>query len=108
LRKASSTRRVSVCLLSFHPLLLSEFQRLLTGGEVRLLDRRVEHNRMPDASLALPRASAYVIEAHAQRQVTEAFVATILGRFPKGRLIVVADWPSRAPFRSCARVSRDS
>jgi len=89
-------------------LLLSEFQRLLTGGEVRLLDRRVEHNRMPDASLALPRASAYVIEAHAQRQVTEAFVAAILGRFPKGRLIVVADWPSRAPFRSCARVSRDS
>jgi DNA-binding NarL/FixJ family response regulator len=91
LRKVSSTRRVSVCLFSFHPLLLSEFQRLLSGDEVRVVDRRVEHNRAPDTSVPVPRASVYVVEAHSQKQVTEAFIAAILARFPKGRVIVVAE-----------------
>jgi two-component system response regulator DevR len=91
LRKVSSTRRVSVCLFSFHPLLLSEFQRLLSGDDVRVVDRRVERNRAPDASLPVPRASVYVVEAHSQEHVTEAFIAAILARFPKGRIIVVAE-----------------
>ena len=46
---------------------------------------------MADALLSLPRASAYVIEAHAQRQITEAFISAILGRFPKGRFVVGAE-----------------
>jgi DNA-binding NarL/FixJ family response regulator len=91
LHKVSPSRRPSVCLFFFHPLLLSEFQRLLSGDEIRVLDRRVEQNRMPDASLPVPRASAYVIEAHSRDQVTEAFVVAILGRFPKGRVIVVGE-----------------
>src|SRR3989442_686999 len=83
LRKAVPVRRATVCLFSFHPLLLSEFQRLLTGeNEARVLDRRVEANQVPEPSLAVPRASVYVLEAHSQRQVTEAFVTAILARFP--------------------------
>jgi two-component system response regulator DevR len=92
LRKAASTRRATVCLFSFHPLLLSEFQRLLTGeNEARVLDRRVEANQVPEPSLSVPRASVYVVEAHSHRQVTEAFVTAILARYPKGRLIVIAE-----------------
>ena len=86
-----STTRASVCLFSFHPLLLSEFQRLLPADEARVLERRVEPNRLPEARLAVPRASAYVIEAHSHRQVTEAYVAAVLDRYPKARLIVVAE-----------------
>jgi DNA-binding NarL/FixJ family response regulator len=92
LRKAASTRRATVCLFSFHPLLLSEFQRFLTGeNEARVLDRRVEANQVPEPSLSVPRASVYVVEAHSHRQVTEAYVTAILARYPKGRLIVIAE-----------------
>jgi len=91
LRKVSSTRRVTVCLFSFHPLLLSELQRLLSDDEVRVVDRRVEHNRAPDVSVPVPRAAVYVVEAHAQRQVTEAFVGAILASFPKGRVVVISE-----------------
>jgi DNA-binding NarL/FixJ family response regulator len=92
LRKAASTRRATVCLFSFHPLLLSEFERLLTGeDEAVVLTRRVEPNQPPDASLAAPRASVYVIEAHSHRQVTESYVAAILERYPKARLVVIAE-----------------
>jgi DNA-binding NarL/FixJ family response regulator len=72
--------------------LLSEFQRLLTGDdEALVLDKRVEPNQPPDPALAVPRASVYVIEAHAHRQVTEAYIATILARYPKARLVVIAE-----------------
>lgn len=92
LRKVASTPRATVCLYSFHPLLLSEFQRFLSGDdEALVLDRRVEPNQAPDASLTVPRASVYVIEAHSHRQVTEAYVAAILARYPKGRLVVIAE-----------------
>lgn len=90
--KAASTRRATVCLFSFHPLLLSEFQRLLVGeNEARVLERRVESSQMPDPSLSVPQASVYVIEAHSHRQVTEAYVAAILIRYPKARLVVIAE-----------------
>ncbi len=92
LRKGSSSHRVTVCLLSFHPLLLSEFERLLSGeNEARVLEQRVEANQLPEAALSLPRASVYVVEAHTHRQVTEAYVGAILGRFPKARMIVIAE-----------------
>src|SRR5713101_7522131 len=92
LRKVSSSRRPTVCLISFHPLLLSEFERLLSGeNEARVLEQRVEANQLPEASLSLPRASVYVVEAHTHRQVTEAYVGAILGRFPKARMIVIAE-----------------
>ncbi len=92
LRKAASPRRATVCLFSFHPLLLSEFERLLTGDEEAVvLARRVEPNQPPDASLAVPRASVYVIEAHNHRQATEGYVAAILERYPKARLVVIAE-----------------
>ena len=92
LPKASSSHRATVCLISFHPLLLSEFQRLLSGeNEARVLDRRVEANQLPDPTLQVQRASVYVVEAHTRQQVTEAYVAAILGRFPKARLVVIAE-----------------
>ncbi len=72
--------------------MLSEFERLLAGeNEARVLDRRVEANQAPEASFSVPRASVYVVEAHTQRQVTEAYVAAILGRFPKARIVVIAE-----------------
>ena len=92
LRKAASTRRATVCLFSFHPLLLSEFERLLSGDDgAVVINRRVEANQPPDASLSVPRAAVYVIEAHSHRQVTEGYVAAILEQYPKARLVVISE-----------------
>jgi DNA-binding NarL/FixJ family response regulator len=92
LKKPAASQRSTVCLFSFHPLLLSEFERLLTGeNEARVLDRRVEANQPPDPSVSVPRASVYVIEAHTHRPVTEAWVSAILEHFPKARLLAIAE-----------------
>jgi DNA-binding NarL/FixJ family response regulator len=72
--------------------LLSEFQRVLSGEDAaRVVDRRVEHNQIPDTSLSVPRASVYVVEAHTHRPVTEAHVAAILEKVPKARIVVIAE-----------------
>ena len=92
LKKPASGHKQTVCLFSFHPLLLSEFERLLSGDdEAKVIDRRVEQNQPPDASVSVPRANVYVIEAHAHRPVTEAWVATILEHVPKARLVAIAE-----------------
>lgn len=89
--KASPARRLTVCLVSFHPLLLSEFQRLLSGeSEARVLERRVDPNQVP-AAFQVPRASVYVVEAHPHRQVTESYVTAILGSAPKARIVVISE-----------------
>ena len=72
--------------------MLSEFARILSGeNEARVLDRRVEHNQVPETALSVPRASVYVVESHSHRPVTEAYVAAILERVPKGRVVVIAE-----------------
>ena len=81
-----------MCLFAFHPLLLSEFERFLTGeNEAKVLDRRVELNQPPDTALSVPRASVYVVESHSQRPVTEAYVAAVLEKVPKARVVVIAE-----------------
>jgi DNA-binding NarL/FixJ family response regulator len=92
LTKPAANHRPTVCLFSFHPLLLSEFERLLAGeNEAKVIDRRVEPNQPPDGTVSVPRANVYVIEAHSHRPVTEAWVATVLEHVPRARLVVIAE-----------------
>ncbi len=91
-RKVSPSRPAAVCLYSFHPLLLAEFQRLLSPGDFRLLSHRLEPHGMPDLrGLSHPRASLYVVESHPRRLVTEALVAAIAERSPGIRVLVLAE-----------------
>lgn len=97
LTKPAANHRPTVCLFSFHPLLLSEFERLLAGeNEAKVIDRRVEPNQPPDGTVSVPRANVYVIEAHSHRPVTEAWVATVLEHVPRARLVVIAETLSEA------------
>ncbi len=92
--KPRSTRRASVCLLAFHPLVLSEFERLLSDlpFSVHAAPRRLEPDLMADpARLAVPRASVFVVECHQHRPTTEALVVGVLGRHPAGRVVLVAE-----------------
>lgn len=96
-RKGSSLRRVSVCLLARHPLALGEFQRLLSRTSFRLQARRLVSSLAPDLRhLSVPRARLYVADADAPHPATEALVAGILDRSPRARPLVVAERFSEA------------
>ena len=95
--KTALVRRLTVCLLSPHPLVLSEFERLLARPGFRLIARRMEATLVPDLTrLTLPRASVYVVDALGHRSATEAVVVGLLERFPSARLLVVAEKFSEA------------
>jgi DNA-binding NarL/FixJ family response regulator len=90
--KRMSTK-LTVCLLSPHPLVLSEFERLLAkASQFRVIPKQLESTLAPDLrSLDPPKAQVYVIDAHAARQATGALLTNILERYPDARLIVVGD-----------------
>jgi DNA-binding NarL/FixJ family response regulator len=89
---SATTRRLGVCLLSPHPLVLSEFQRLLAKPGFRLISRQLESTLAPDLRrLELPRATIYVVDAHAARPATGALISNILEHFPTARVLVVGD-----------------
>lgn len=84
--------KLSVCLLSPHPLVLSEFERLLSKQPFKVLTKQLESTLAPDLrNLEPPKANVYVIDAHAARQATGALLSNILERYPESRLIVVGE-----------------
>ena len=92
MRKAPSTRKTKVCLLSSHPMVLAELERLLAPTGFELLARRVESTLATGVErLSLPRAQVFVTDAHAPHQATEVLVAGIQERYPHARQVVVAE-----------------
>ncbi|OLD60785.1 MAG: hypothetical protein AUI53_08385 [Acidobacteria bacterium 13_1_40CM_2_60_7] len=84
--------RLTVCLLSPHPLVLSEFERLLAKPQFKVISKQLESTLAPDMRhLEAPKAQVYVVDAHAARQATGALLTNILERFPGARLIVVGE-----------------
>lgn len=82
----------SICVYSFHPLVLSELQRLIEEHGAVPQTHRLDSASVADlGSLTVPPAAAYVIEANARNRATEAIVEEILARFPEARLLVVAE-----------------
>ena len=81
-----------MCLLAFHPLVLSEFERLLSDHPLSVTSRRLETDLLADPTrLDVPKASVYVLESHSHRPTTEALVVGVLARQPAGRVVVVAE-----------------
>src|SRR5580700_290309 len=90
--KAATNSKLKVCLLSPHPMVLEEFRRLLTDTSFQLVARQLESMLAPDLrNLEVPRASVYVIDAHAARQATGALLGNILDHNAAARLLVVGD-----------------
>lgn len=91
------TRKISVCLLATHPIVLAEFQRLLSHFPVRVQPQQVES---PLADLAsIPPASIYVVDFEGNRRATESLVAQVVERFPNGRLLLVgSDFSEEVAF----------
>lgn len=90
--KAAPKSNLKVCLLSPHPMVLDEFVRLLDHSGFQIVLKQLESMLAPDLrNLEVPRASVYVIDAHAARQATGALLGNILDRFPTARLLVVGE-----------------
>lgn len=88
--KSSAARRLRVCILSPHPMVLEEFRNLLPDKNFHLQARLLETNLAPDLrKLPVPRASIYVVDAHGARQSAVALLSNILEHYPSARLLVV-------------------
>ena len=88
----ASQRHSTVGLYWCHPLVLPEFERLISDNEFRLIARRLEANRIPDfENLSVPKAAVHVVEAHPQFPVTEAVVTGIHARQPTARILMLGE-----------------
>ena len=73
-------------------MVLEEFRRLLEESSFQLVIRQLDSMLAPDLrNLEVPRASVYVIDAHAARQATGALLGNILDHNAAARLLVVGD-----------------
>src|ERR1700685_4171314 len=102
--KANAKSNLKVCLLSPHPMVLDEFHRLLDDSGFQITSKQLDSMLAPDLrNLDVPKASAYVVDAHAARQATGALLGNILDRFPEARLLVVGDQMKEAESHSMLR-----
>jgi DNA-binding NarL/FixJ family response regulator len=103
--KAPKMRGLSVCLLSPHPLVLGEFERILNRTGIKLVSRQMDQPLTVDISqMALPKADIFVVDAHAIRPTTNSLLAGILDRFPEARVIVVCEKLTDATSHSLLRM----
>ena len=90
--KTTGKSNLKVCLLSPHPMVLDEFHRLLEDSGFQITSKQLDSMLAPDLrNLDVPKASVYVVDAHAARQATGALLGNILDRFATARLLVVGD-----------------
>jgi DNA-binding NarL/FixJ family response regulator len=91
-KKASRKVPLQVCLLSPHPLVLSEFERVLSGPGFKLVSQQLESTLGPDLrNLEVSRAAVYVVDAHVARPAAGALISNILDHHAEARIIVVAE-----------------
>jgi len=71
--------KLTVCLLSPHPLVLSEFERLLNKPQFKVISKQLESTLAPDLrNLEPPKAQVYIVDAHAARQATGALLSNLI------------------------------
>jgi DNA-binding NarL/FixJ family response regulator len=104
-KAVSKVRDLSVCLLSAHPLVLGELEKLLTKPGFRIVTKQLESSLAPELRRAvLPKAGIYVIDAHASQQAAAALISNILEANPAARLIVVGEKLTEAGSYSLLRM----
>lgn len=102
--KAPDNSALKVCLLSPHPLVLDEFRRLLENSGFQISFKQLDSMLAPDLrNFDIPRASVYVVDAHAARQATGALLTNILDRYENARLLVVGDTLNEADSHTLLR-----
>src|ERR1700676_3826863 len=87
-----TSAKLTVCILSPHPLVLSEFERILAKSQFKVIIKQLESTLAPDLrALDPPKANVYVVDAHAAKPATGALLTNLLERCPESRLMVVGE-----------------
>jgi two-component system, NarL family, nitrate/nitrite response regulator NarL len=91
-KKTARKKALQVCLLSPHPLVLSEFERALSSPSFKVISRHLESTLGPDLRhLQIPKAAIYVVDAHVAKPAAGALLTNILENHGEARIIVVAE-----------------
>lgn len=87
----SRGHRLKVCLLSPHPLVRSEFERLLPDKQFQFSFKTVNASSASELqSISVPRAAVYVVDAQMPQPLLSSLIETILDRNPKAKVLVLA------------------
>jgi len=87
----SRPHRLKVCLLSPHPLVRSEFERVLPENAFQISFRQLASSSPSEIKqMAIPKSPVYVIDGQASTQVVHALIEGILERHPKARVLILA------------------
>jgi len=90
--KTAKKSALQVCVLSPHPLVLSELARVLTNPAFKIASMQLESTLGPDLRhLQIPEAVVYVVDAHVTRPAVGALISNVLDNHPEARIIVVAE-----------------
>ena len=93
----SRPHRLKVCLLSPHPLVRSEFERVLPENAFQISFRQLASSSPAEIKqMAVPKAPVYVIDGQASTQILHALIEGILEKHPKARVLVLASKHSDA------------
>lgn len=80
-----------VCVYSFHPLVLSQFERLCQGHFELIAVRLDPTQGSPLGDFTVPSARVYIVEANARTRTTCAIVEEVLARRQGARILVAAE-----------------
>jgi len=85
-------------------MVLDEFKRLIESSGYQMTPKLLESMLAPDLRhLEIPRATVYIVDAHAARQSTGALLGNILEHNENARLIVVGDQLKEADSHALLR-----
>ncbi len=89
MKKRPASRRM-VCVLSSHPFVLRELEEVLTLDRFRLHMKKISASPLHEPDWCT-RATLYVVDAQPSQPNTGNLISTVTRRFPKARIVVVAD-----------------
>jgi DNA-binding NarL/FixJ family response regulator len=90
--KRASGKQQQVCILSPHPLVLTDFSRILEGSGYKPVLHQLESMLAPELRrLPIPKTTLYVVDAHASPPATAALITNIFEQAPDARVLVVGE-----------------
>lgn len=91
--------RRTVGVVSSHPLLAQDIERVLAGWPFRLRAQQIDASpvRTPDVTI---QASLYIVDGQLPRPTEESVISTITHQYPKSRIVILAEsFPKTDAFR---------
>jgi len=80
-----------ICLVSFHPLFLTDFERRLSTSSLARIAKLESNTPVIEQANKLPKADAYVIDISSQTQLMYLLITALIERHSQSRILVLAE-----------------